>query len=464
MYDLVIRNGKLVTEKGIIEADLAVMDGRIANIMPRAQDAQSSPTVIGESAENIDAAGLYVLPGGVDVHTHLDMPLKNGLKSADDFVTGTIAAAAGGTTTIVDYACQEENGTLKEALDTWKAKAKGACVDYGMHMSIVRCDDATLKEMADMVSQGVTSFKIYLVYDMKLNDEEIYTVLERSAQLGTLVTVHCENAGVIAYRTKKLLAEGKTEPIYHAISRPDRCEGEAVNRVLQISAMADMAPVYIVHNTCRESIKYIEEARSMGHPVFAETCPQYLFLDDSKYELPDFEGAKYVMSPPLRSKADQEYLWDALKNGTIKVVATDHCPFPFAEKKRGLHNFTLIPNGGTGIEERIPLMYSEGRKRGLSYTELSKLTATNPAKLFGMYPRKGTIRIGSDADLVLYDPEKKTTITHDILHENVDYTCYEGVTVDGYPVMTFLRGKLLVRDGAFTGEKGKGQYIRRDLP
>ncbi|MBO4902315.1 MAG: dihydropyrimidinase [Lachnospiraceae bacterium] len=464
MYDLVIRNGKLVTEKGVIDADLAVLGGKIANIVPRSQAPGTDAVSIGDSAEKIDAEGKYVLPGGVDVHTHLDMPLRDGLKSADDFVTGTIAAAIGGTTTVVDYACQEPQGSLKEALNVWKGKAKGACVDYGMHMTIARVDDETLSEMADMVSQGVTSFKIYLVYDMRLNDEEIYTVLERSAHLGTLVTVHCENYGVIRYRTKKLLAEGKADPKYHAISRPDRCEGEAVNRVLQIAAMADMAPVYIVHNTCREGVKYIEEARSMGQPVFAETCPQYLLLDDSKYELPGFEGAKYVMSPPLRSKADQEYLWQAIKNGTIKVIATDHCPFTFEEKKIGLHNFSAIPNGGTGIEERIALMYSEGRKQGLSYTDLSKLTATNPAKLFGMYPRKGTIRIGSDADLVLYDADRKTTITHDILHENVDYTCYEGVTVDGYPAMTILRGKVIAKDRAFVGEMGKGQFIRRDLP
>ncbi|MBQ7581411.1 MAG: dihydropyrimidinase [Lachnospiraceae bacterium] len=462
MYDLVIRNGRLVTEKGIVEADLAVLDGCIANIMPR--QGESPQAGIGEAKETIDAAGQYVLPGGVDVHTHLDMPLRDGIKSADDFDTGTIAAAAGGTTTIVDYACQEPDGSLTDALKAWKEKAKGANVDYGMHMSLVRADDATLNEMADMVSQGVTSFKIYLVYGMRLNDEEICRVLNRSAHLGTLVTVHCENYGVIAYRTKKLLAAGKTEPKYHPVSRPDRCEGEAVNRVLQIAAMTDMAPVYIVHNTCRESIKCIEEARSMGHPVFAETCPQYLFLDDSLYELPDFEGAKYVMSPPLRSIADQEYLWEALKNGTLKVVATDHCPFPMEQKKIGLHNFSQIPNGGTGIEERIPLMYSEGRKRGLSYTAISKLTSTNPAKLFGMYPRKGTIRIGSDADLVLYDPDKQVTISHELLHENVDYTCYEGFTVDGYPTMTILRGQVLVQDGDFTGKKGQGQFIRRDLP
>ncbi|MCR5221385.1 MAG: dihydropyrimidinase [Lachnospiraceae bacterium] len=463
MYDLVIHNAKVVTEKGIVEANLAILDGKIANILPVMPESEE-PSLIPESKEVIDAKGCYLLPGGVDAHTHLDMPLSNGLKSADDFVSGTIAAAVGGTTTVIDYACQDANGTLMEALTEWKKKAKGACVDYGMHMSIVRADDQTLSEMADMVSQGVTSFKTYLVYDMRLSDEELYRVLERSANLGTIVTVHCENYGVLQYRTKKLLAEGKCEPKYHAVSRPDRCEGEAVNRVLQISAMADMAPVYIVHNTCRESIKCIEESRSMGHPVFAETCPQYLLLDDSKYELEPEECVKYVMSPPLRSKADQHYLWEALKNGTVKVVATDHCPFPLAEKKRGLHNFTEIPNGGTGVEERIPLMYSEGRKHGLSYVEIAKLTATNPAKLFGMYPRKGTIRIGSDADLVLYDPDKTVTITHDILHENVDYTCYEGMTVEGYPVMTLLRGQVLAKDGSFTGKMGQGQYVRRDLP
>ncbi len=461
MYDLIIRNGKVVTEKGIIEADLAILEGMIALIVDR-NDADHLSGA--EAEETIDAKGLYVLPGGVDVHTHLDMPLRDGMKSADDFETGTIAAACGGTTTIVDYACQEEGGTLSDALDVWKKKAKGASIDYGMHMTIARADDATIEEMSSMVAQGVTSFKIYLVYDMRLNDEEIYRVLERSGKLGALVTVHCENYGVLSYRTKQLLAAGKTAPRYHAQSRPDRCEGEAVHRVLQIAAMADMAPVYIVHNTCMEGVKQISEARSMGQPVFAETCPQYLVFDDSKYELADDESVKYIMSPPLRTKADQVYLWDAIANGTIKVIATDHCPFTLAEKKSGLGDFSKIPNGGTGIEERIPIMYSEGRKHGLSYPDIAKLTSVNPSKLFGMYPRKGTIRIGSDADLVLYDPEKKVPITHGTLHEKVDYTCYEGVEVEGYPVMTILRGKVIVRDNEFCGKKGKGEFIRRDIP
>ena len=461
MYDLIIRNGKLVTEKGIIEANLAILDGMIALMVDRNSADQLSGA---EAEETIDAKGLYVLPGGVDVHTHLDMPLRDGMKSADDFKTGTIAAACGGTTTIVDYACQEEGGTLTDALNVWKKKAEGSSIDYGMHMTIARADDATIEEMSSMVAQGVTSFKIYLVYDMRLSDEEIYRVLERSGKLGTLVTVHCENYGVLTYRTGQLLKAGKTSPRYHAVSRPDRCEGEAVHRVLQIAAMADMAPVYIVHNTCMEGVKQISEARSMGQPVFAETCPQYLVFDDTKYDLPDEESIKYIMSPPLRTKADQVYLWDAIANGTIKVIATDHCPFTLAEKKSGAGDFSKIPNGGTGIEERIPVMYSEGRKHGLSYTDIAKLTSVNPAKLFGMYPRKGTIRIGSDADLVLYDPDKKVTITHDLLHENVDYTCYEGVEVEGYPVMTILRGKVIVRDNEFCGQKGKGEFIRRDIP
>lgn len=463
MYDLIIKNAKVVTEEGVIDADLGIKDGKIAGIISERIDKNISASGSScDSSEVIDAKGLYVLPGGIDVHTHLEMPLRDDLWSADTWKSGTKAAAIGGTTTVVDYACQDKNGTLLEALNVWKDRAKGAFIDYGMHMSVVKTDDATLAEMADMVKEGVTSFKVYLVYDMRVSDEELMKILERSKELGTIVTVHCENYGVIKHNTEKLLAAGKTEPKYHAISRPDICEGEAVNRVIKVAAMAEEAPVYIVHNSCKAGVKRIVEALSEGQKVLAETCPQYLLLDDSKYELPDFEGAKYVMSPPLRDVSNQEYLWDRIKDGTIKVIATDHCPFPFKDKKLGLHNFSLIPNGGTGIEERIPLMYSEGRRHGLDFADIAKVTATNPAKIFGMYPNKGTIKVGSDADLVLYDPDKELTLTHDMLHENVDYTCYEGTPLTGWPVMTLLRGQVIAKNGEYVGE-ASGEYVVRSL-
>lgn len=464
MCDTIIKNAKIVTEDGIIDGSLRIKGGVIAEICEDISGKNTIPGNYSDDSKIIDAAGKYVLPGGIDVHTHLEMPLRDNIWSNDTWESGTRAAAVGGTTTVVDYACQDANGTLKDALSVWKKRADKACVDYGLHMSVVKTDEATLNEMEDMISLGVTSFKVYLVYDMRVSDEELMKILEKSKELGTIVTVHCENYGVIKHLTEKLLSEGKTEPKYHAISRPDICEGEAVNRVIKIAKMAGGAPVYIVHNSCEAGVKRIVEAQSEGQKVYAETCPQYLLLDDSKYELSDFEGAKYVMSPPLRNASNNKYLWNRIKDGTIYVIATDHCPFSFDEKKLGMGNFTLIPNGGTGIEERIPLMYSEGRKNGLDFTEIAKVTSTNPAKMFGMYPKKGTIKVGSDADLVIYDPDVKTKITHDILHENVDYTCYEGVEITGYPIMTLLRGDIIAKDNEFVGDMGCGKYIYRELP
>lgn len=472
MCDTIIKNANIVTEEGVIEGFLEITDGKISKISggeyfdtENAEDTKGNCTSKKSNKPLvIDAAGNFLLPGGIDVHTHLEMPLRDDLWSADSWESGTIAAAVGGTTTVVDYACQDANGTLTDALNVWKNRAKKACVDYGLHMSVVKTDDATLSEMADMVNEGVTSFKVYLVYDMRVSDEELMKILERSKELGTIVTVHCENYGVIKHRTEKLLAEGKTEPKYHAISRPDICEGEAVNRVIKVAKMADDAPVYIVHNSCEAGVKRIVEAQAEGQAVYAETCPQYLLLDESRYELPDFEGAKYVMSPPLRNVSNNKYLWNRVKDGTICVVATDHCPFFFEEKKLGLHNFSMIPNGGTGIEERIPLMYSEGRRNGLDFAGIAKVTSTNPAKMFGMYPKKGTIKEGSDADLVIYDPKACVRLTHDILHEHVDYTCYEGFELEGFPVMTLLRGEVVAKDGEYVGEKGCGEYVVRQKP
>lgn len=466
MCDTIIKNAKIVTEEEIVEGDIEITAGIISAIIGKdgKVTGDASNDVSRTKANVIDAMGKYVIPGGIDVHTHLEMPLRDNLWSADTWETGTVAAAVGGTTTVVDYACQDASGSLMDALNVWKKRAESACIDYGLHMSVVKTDDDTLKEMADMVAEGVTSFKVYLVYDMRVSDEELMKILERSMELNTIVTVHCENYGVIKHNTEKLLAAGKVEPKYHAISRPDICEGEAVNRVIKIAKMAGDAPVYIVHNSCEAGVKRIVEAQQEGQKVFAETCPQYLLLDDSRYETGGVEAAKYVMSPPLRNASNNNYLWNRIKDGTICVVATDHCPFNTDEKELGLHNFSTIPNGGTGIEERIPLMYSEGRRNGLDYTDIARITATNPAKMFGMYPKKGTIKPGSDADLVIYDPNAKTTITCDILHENVDYTCYEGKEVDGYPVMTLLRGEVIAKDGDFVGRYGNGEYISRKVP
>lgn len=448
-FEKVIKNGTIVTASDTYRADIGIAGGKIAALGENL-----------DAAQVIDAAGCYILPGGIDVHTHLDMQLDEELTSADDFETGSIAAAIGGTTSFIDYACQPAGGTLREALEIWKEKGRKACLDYGLHIAVTRADEETLAEMEEMVSEGVTSFKVYLVYDMRVKDEELLKILEKSKECGAIVTVHCENYDVIKHLTEKLLKEGKSEPKYHPVSRPAKCEGEAVNRVLELAAIAG-APVYIVHNTCREGVKRIKEAQENGQMVLAETCPQYLFLTDAVYEKPDFEGAKYVMSPPLRKEADTVYLWERLKDGTLQIVATDHCPFSFEEKKRGLHDFSQIPNGGTGIEERMLLMLSEGVKHGLTLNRIVEVTSHNPAKIFGMYPQKGTIALGSDADLVLYDPNREFTITKAGLHENVDYTVYEGISIKGCPVMTLSRGEIIVKEGIYVGERGRGQFVKR---
>lgn len=448
-FDRVIKNGTIVTATDTYRADIGIAEGKIAAV---------GADLYAE--EIIDAEGKYILPGGIDVHTHLDMQLNEELTSADDFETGSIAAAIGGTTSFIDYACQPTGGTLREALEIWKEKGRKSCLDYSLHIAVTRADEETLAEMDDMVREGITSFKVYLVYDMRVNDEELLKILEKSKECGAVVTVHCENYYVIRHLTEELLRAGKTDPKYHPVSRPASCEGEAVNRVLKLAAIAG-APVYIVHNTCMEGVKRIKEAQENGQTVLAETCPQYLFLTDAVYEKPDFEGAKYVMSPPLRKEEDTVYLWEQLKNGTLQVVATDHCPFSFEEKKRGLHDFSKIPNGGTGIEERMPLMLSEGVKHGLTLNRIVEVTSLNPAKIFGMYPQKGTIAPGSDADLVLYDPNRELTVTKAALHENVDYTVYEGIGIKGCPVMTLSRGEIIVKEGVYVGERRRGHFLKR---
>ncbi|MEG2246712.1 MAG: dihydropyrimidinase [Peptostreptococcaceae bacterium] len=448
-FDRVIKNGTIVTASDTYNADLAIKDGIIVEI---GKDLNA--------AEVIDASGKYIIPGGIDAHTHLDMPF-GGTFSSDDFETGTKAAAIGGTTSFIDYSIQPSGKTLEDTVNIWKEKGSKSCLDYGLHVAITNADENALAEIPKMVEEGITSFKVFMVYDgMRVNDEALMNILERSKEHGALVGVHCENYHVISKRTKELLADGKTEPKYHAISRPAVCEGEAANRAIRLAELSN-APVFIVHNSCKESISKIKEAREAGLPVMGETCPQYLFLSEDNYEEPNFNGAKYVMSPPLRNKSNWDYIWQQLKDGTLQTVATDHCPFFFEQKKLGIDNFAKIPNGGPGIETRMPLMLSEGPKHGLSLNKIVEVTSTNVAKIFGMYPKKGTIAIGSDADLVIYDPTKEVTITKDILHENIDYTGFEGIKVTGYPVMTLSRGDVVAKDGNYVGAEKRGQFIKR---
>lgn len=450
-YDLVIKNGKIITSGDTYFADLAIKNGKIAQI---GKDF---------ACDNIyDANGKYVIPGGIDVHTHLDMPF-GGTFSSDDFQTGTKAAAIGGTTSIIDYAVQPKDKSLFETIEIWNEKAKGkAVIDYGFHLAVTKLNDTTRKELPELLKNGFPSFKVFMVYDgMRLSDGELLEILQIAKNNKGLVCVHAENYDSINYKTKELLSEGKTEPIYHAISRPEKCEAEATNRAIKLAEMID-APIYIVHVSNNEAAKVIKKSRKEGFKSMGETCPQYLLLSIDNYREENFEGAKYVMSPPLRDASNQDKLWNALRLGSLQTIATDHCPFFMEQKKLGKDDFTKIPNGAPGIESRMALIHHFGVNGGhLSLEKFIELTSTNQAKIFGMYPKKGTIAIDSDADLVIFDPEKEITLSVDNLHERVDYTPYEGFKVKGYPVATFSRGELVAENGIYVGSEGRGELLKR---
>jgi dihydropyrimidinase len=452
--DTVIRNGTIVTASETYQADLGIAGGRIHAVGKGL-----------EGDEIIDADGHYVFPGGVDVHTHLELPV-GGVVSSDDFVTGTIAAACGGTTTIIDFADQERGHSLHEALEARLERADGrAVIDFGLHVSITDATEEVLEEeMAELVDLGITSFKLYLAYPGRymIDDRSFFRVLLKTRELGALVLVHAENGLVVDYLTSKYLSEGKTSPAWHAPSRPPEAEAEATGRALALAAMAN-APIYIVHVTCAQSLERVKEARRRGWLALAETCTSYLFFSRQEYERPGLEGAKYVVCPPLREKADQEALWRALARGDLQVVSTDHCPFNFVgEKDRGRDNFSLIPGGMPGIETRVPLVYHFGVNQGrFSINRFVELVSANPARLLGLAPQKGTIAVGADADLVIFDPDKEVTLRRENLHTNVDYSPYEDVTVRGYPVRTLARGKTIMLNGEFLGREGDGRFLRR---
>jgi len=453
-FDLVIRNGTVVTASDVFAADVAI---RGEHIVALGRDLTGK--------ESIDASGKYVLPGAIDVHTHLDMPEGEGLSSSDDFWTGTVAAACGGTTSIIDFAIQDQGQDLEEAIHVWHAKAAGkAAVDYSFHMLICDFRDEILDQMPGIVACGITSFKLLVAYKgvAMVDDAQFFRVIRRAKELGALVNVHCENGDVIDVLTREAVAAGKTAPIYHVLTRPPEAEAEATARVIALAEMAQ-APVYIVHMTCRESLEQVRLGRRRGVHVLAETCPQYLLLSEDQCDTPDFSGAKFILSPPLRSRDNHEVLWRALSAGEFDVVATDHCSWNYVgQKDLGRDSFVNIPNGLPGIETRLPLLFSEGVSRGrLSLTRLVSVCSTNPARIFGMYPRKGTIAPGSDADLVIVDPNKKVILRNEILHQNVDYTPYEGMELLGYPVMTIRRGQVIMRDEEFVGQKGSGVFLRR---
>jgi dihydropyrimidinase len=453
---LLIKNGTIVNSSDIYRGDVFIETDKVTTI-------GSSLTMAADVT--VDASGRYVLPGGIDVHTHLDMPF-GGSTSADDFETGTKAAAFGGTTSIVDFAIQYRGQSLQQALDAWRAKAEGkAVIDYGFHMIITELTDEVESEMDSMVRQGVTSFKLFMAYPgvFMLDDGSIFRAMLRTGKNGGTICMHAENGGVIDVLVKKALAEGKTAPKYHALTRPARAEGEATHRAIALAEMADV-PVYIVHLSASEALDMVTEARDRGLPAYAETCPQYLFLSYDNYEEPGFAGAKYVMSPPLRPKETQDKLWRGLAGNDLQAISTDHCPFCMKEQKElGHGDFSKIPNGAPGIETRMSLVFDGGVRQGrISLNRWVELTSTSPAKIFGLFPRKGTIAPGSDADIVIFNPNRTQVLSVKTLHMNVDYNPYEGRVVQGVSETVISRGKLVIENEQFVGQRGAGLFLKRD--
>ncbi len=461
MESVLIKHGTLVTASETVRADLFIDAGRIAWVGSwPGSDCPTAETVI-------DAAGKYILPGGIDVHTHLDMPLYGDLRSVDDFESGTIAAACGGTTTIIDYAAHEHGESMEQGFDRWRQKAEGkAVIDYGFHMTLSAFTDQTLHGMERMIEQGVSSFKVFTAYPgrMMIDDAAILRVLKKAKELKALVCVHAENGHVIDVLVEEALRAGHTAPKYHALTRPPEGEGEATHRVITLAEIAE-SPLYVVHISCCEAIRAIAAAQQRGLPIYGETCPQYLLLSSDHYYLPEFEGAKYVMSPPLRERQHQECLWQAIRTGVVDTIGTDHCPFYFhGQKDLGRQDFTRIPNGGPGIETRMSLLYTSGvATERLTLNQFVELTSTQPAKLFGLYPQKGTISPGSDADLTIIDPSAETIISAMTHSSHVDYSLYEGMRVKGMPEYVLLRGEVIVHAGKFIGTPGSGRFLKRPL-
>jgi dihydropyrimidinase len=456
MSKLLIQNGTLVTADQTYRADLLVEGSRIREI------AETIPVHIADLV--INAEGMYVMPGGIDVHTHMDMPF-GGTTSSDDFETGTLAAAFGGTTTIVDFAIQARGTKMRNALDTWWKKAESkACIDYGLHMIVTDLGECGLEDMDDMVREGVASFKLFMAYPnvLMVDDATIFKALGQTAKNGALVCMHAENGSVIDVIVQRALAEGKTAPVYHALTRPTRAEAEAVNRAIALAEIAG-APVYIVHLSSEDALNQVREARDRGIPAFAETCPQYLLLSIEELERPNFEGAKYVFTPPLREKHNLPKLWDGLRHDHLQVVSTDHCPFCFEDQKvLGKDDFTKIPNGGPGVENRLQLIWHHGVNAGkISINRFVELVSATPARLFGMYPRKGSLQPGSDADIVIWDPGADHTISAKTHHMRVDYSMFEGYEVKGNARQVISRGEIIVENGKFRGRPGRGEYLRR---
>jgi dihydropyrimidinase len=459
--DLVIKNGTVATSADIISCDIGITGGRVI--------------ALGENLEGeseIDASGKIVMPGGIDSHLHLDQPTGDGSVMADDFYTGTVSAACGGTTTVIPFACQQKGDTIRAAVTDYHARAEGkAVIDYAFHLIVTDTTEQVLgHELPALIKDGYTSFKIYMTYDaLKLNDHQILDILSVARRDGAMAMIHAENSDCIAWLTEKLEQAGDTAPHFHAASRPPVVEREATHRAISLAELVDV-PVLIVHVSGPEAIEQIRWAQNKGFSVYAETCPQYLFLTAEDMERDGFEGAKCICSPPPRDKSSQEDVWRGLENGTFQVFSSDHAPFRYEDDKgkkmlgEDTH-FKYIPNGVPGVETRLPLLFSEGVGKGrIDLCRFVELTSANPARIYGLYPRKGTIAVGSDADIAIWDQDKEVEITNEILHHNVDYTPYEGIRVRGWPETVLSRGEVIVKGGEFHGKAGRGNFLKCESP
>jgi dihydropyrimidinase len=455
-----IKGGTVVTASDTFAADVIIDSGKIVSL--------AAPGLQVSGVDVIDATGKYVIPGGIDCHTHMEMPF-GGTFASDTFETGTIAAAHGGTTTIVDFAIQSKGSTLRAGLDAWHRKAEGnAAVDYGFHMIMTEANAGTLEEMGQLVREGVTSFKMFMAYPgvFMVDDEQIFKAMLRAGELGALITMHAEIGLPLDILIKRALAEGHTAPVYHALSRPEIAEATGTERAIALAEMAKV-PVYMVHLSAQRALERVMEARDRGLPAYAETCPQYLFLDEDHLRGEpgnEWKGAGYVATPALRQKHHQEHLWRGLRNYDLSVVATDHCPFCMKDQKElGRNDFSKIPNGMPGVETRLHLLWEGVTQKKISMNRFVEITSTAPAKIFGMYGKKGTIAPGADADVVVWDPNKPKTLGVKTLHMNIDYSPFEGRTVPGSPSHVLSRGELIVENDQWVGKskKGRGQFVRR---
>jgi dihydropyrimidinase len=456
----VISGGTVVTASDTYPADVLIEDERVAAI---------GSGFSGDAT--IDARGMYVIPGGIDVHTHLEMPF-GGTVSSDDFFTGHRAAAFGGTTTHIDFAIQPQGGTLRETFDLWSAKARDkAAIDYGFHIAITDLPDSVMAEIPQCADWGVTSLKLFMAYKgaLMVDDGTLFRAMEQAAAHGLMILVHAENGDAIDILVRQALGVGQTEPIYHALTRPPALEAEATNRAIRLAEVAG-APLYVVHVTCEGALDAIRTARAHGQAVYGETCTQYLFFTKEDLARPGFEGAKWVCSPPFRTPGDQDALWRGVADDSLQIISTDHCPFWYeggrdgrsGGKELGAGDFSKIPNGCPGIEDRMMVLYTAGVRGGkVSLNRWVELCCTNPAKRFGMYPRKGTVAPGSDADLVIWDPNATHTIRAATQHQRTDYNLYEGMGVTGVPRVVLSRGRVLVEDGDWKGEQGAGRFVPR---